>query len=267
VSGVITIITDLGEKGFYLGSVKGAILKEFPKANIIDITKSITHFEISEAVYVLKNSWHHFPEKTVHLVLVENRTITARKILAAEHENHFFVAPDNGILSLFFEERNLKIFEIDKRELNPSNNTLPSRLLMAVTAAKIAAGTSPADIGKLKVDLFRKTSPPPVVTPNSIRGSVIYTDGFSNVITDITQQLFDEVGQNRQFNLFVKRKENERHRSESITLIHKDYSDVPEGEKVFHFNSTGNLVVSINKGKATSLLGLMKDSIINIEFQ
>jgi hypothetical protein len=267
LSPIITIVTDLGEKGYYLGSVKGAILKVLPQANIIDITRHISPFDIGEAVYVLKNSWYHFPEKTVHLILVENRTATLGKILAAEHENHYFVAPDNGIFSLFFEDKNLKIFEVDKKLIQTANQAMPIRLLMAVTAARIAAGSAPADLGKLKIDLYRKTSPLPVVTQNSIRGSVIYIDGFQNVITDITQQLFEQVRQNRRFSIFVKRKESERQREQTTTLIHKDYSDVSEGEKVFHFNSSGHLVISINKGKATSLLGLTKDSIINIEFE
>jgi len=266
LNGVITIITDIGEKGYYLGSVKGTMLKEFPSANIVDITKQISPYEISEAVFVLKNSWYHFPEKTVHLILVENRTITTRRILAAEYENHYFVAPDNGIFSLFFQEQNLKIFEVDKKLVNPDNPLLPSKLLMAKTAAKIASGTDPADIGKIKIDIFKFLGSNPAVNENSIKGSVTFVDGFHNVITNISRELFDSVGKQRAFNIYVKRKPSERN-NDWNSQLHADYSEVPEGEKVFHFNSSGNMVISINKGKASGLLGLTKDSSINIEFQ
>lgn len=266
MSNIVTIITDLGEKGFYLGSVKGTLLSVFPDLHIVDITTSVTPFDISEAVYILRHTWHHFPKNTVHLVIVEDRTITTRRILAAEHEQHYIIAPDNGILSLFFEDKNLKIFEINKRLLHVNHPSLPTRLLMACAAARIASGSTPADLGDLIIKIHQKTSPPPVITPHAIRGSVIYIDSFYNAITNITRDLFEKICHNRPFTIYLKRKENERNRSESNFQIHQDFSDVPEGEKVFHFNSAGNLVISINKGKATSLLGLNKDSIIHIEF-
>jgi S-adenosylmethionine hydrolase len=210
LNGVITIITDIGEKGYYLGSVKGTMLKEYPSVKIIDITTQIAPFEISDAVFVLQNAWYHFPDGTVHLILVENRTITTRKILVAEHENHFFVAPDNGIFSLFFHDKNLKIFEVDKKIVNPNNPTLPSKLLMAMTSAKIASGIPLGDIGNIKIDMFKYSDVVPVVTENSIRGRVVFIDGFYNAITDITLELFNQVSKNRAFNIYVKRKASER---------------------------------------------------------
>jgi S-adenosyl-L-methionine hydrolase (adenosine-forming) len=266
LSGVITIITDIGEKGYYLGSVKGIMLKQFASANIIDITTQITPFSITEAVFVMQNSWMHFPEKTVHLVLVEDRTVTTRKILIAEHENHFFIAPDNGIFGLFFKEENLKIFEADKKEINPDNPLLPSKLLMAMIAGKIASGIPASDLGKLIIDLYKYSDVRPVITENSIRGSIVFIDGFHNAITDISADLFKRIGKNRDFRIIVKRKLSDD-KNEDDSMIHKDYSDVAEGEKVFHFNSAGSIVISINKGKASGLLGISRQSIINIEFR
>ena len=57
---IITLTTDWGTKDYYLASLKGAILKQIPEANIIDVSHDITPFDLSEASYILRNSWRIF---------------------------------------------------------------------------------------------------------------------------------------------------------------------------------------------------------------
>ncbi len=276
MSAVITLITDTGDIDYYIGSVKGAILSECPGAQIIEISKSVKPFHIDEAAYLLKNSWLHFPKGTAHIVLVENRTVTARRILISEHEGHFFVAPDNGIFSLLFEDRNLKIFELDKKIINPENLPMPSRIIMAKAAARLVTGFHIGDLGHLKVDIFRKLEKSPVITDNAIRGSVVYIDAYHNVITNIRKDLFEKQVQQKNFSIALKRLRRIREigyvpelygdgRADHISEINNDYSDVSEGEKLCLFNSNGYLVIAINKGNAAGLLGLDLDSIVQVE--
>src|SRR5207237_837608 len=49
--------------------------------------------------YILSRVWQRFPQGTVHLVVVDPGVGTARRALAAGAAGHFFVAPDNGLLS------------------------------------------------------------------------------------------------------------------------------------------------------------------------
>jgi S-adenosylmethionine hydrolase len=50
-----------------------------------------------------------------------------------------------------------------------------------------------------------------------------------------------------------------------ITSISKSYQDVSEGEMLALFSTSGHLEIAINKGKASSLLGLKMDQSVTVE--
>ncbi len=56
-------------------------------------------------------------------------------------------------------------------------------------------------------------------------------------------------------------------RNESVNKIQKAYGDVPEGEMLALFGSSGLLELAINEGSAKDLLGLRIKDIIRIEFE
>jgi S-adenosylmethionine hydrolase len=51
-----------------------------------------------------------------------------------------------------------------------------------------------------------------------------------------------------------------------VVNISESYSDVPVGEVLCMFNTSGYLEIAINLGKASSLLNLKKDETIHIDF-
>lgn len=259
MNGIITLVTDLKDQDYYLGTVKGTIYSAFGGAKIVDISNTVPHFDVRQAAIMLKNSWKNFPEGTTHLALVEDRAITARRILMAEDSGHYFVSPDNGMFSLLFDELNLKIFELDKSIINPKNNRKPSRLLMALTAAKIALGTNLSELGSLKIDMVKKTFLAVGITDASISGAVVFIDQFNNMITNIMKDDFETIGKGRNFNISIRR-------GNWVNKIYNDFDEVAEGELLCHFNASGNLVVSINKMKSARLTGLQLESPLQIDF-
>jgi len=68
---IITLTTDMGTSGYYVGSVKAAILSKLPTATIIDITHHIRPFHISSAAFVIRNVYNQFPQGTIHIVSVD----------------------------------------------------------------------------------------------------------------------------------------------------------------------------------------------------
>ncbi len=50
---IITLTTDFGLKDHYVGSVKGAILKQLPNVTIVDISHQIEKFNIQDAAFIL----------------------------------------------------------------------------------------------------------------------------------------------------------------------------------------------------------------------
>lgn len=256
---IITLTTDLGDKDIYLAALKGSIYKLLPKVNIVDITNSVAAFNIQQAAFILKNSFHYFPDDTVHLIGIDTVYSGQTKYLAIKYKNHYFVGADNGIFSLMFNEEPDEVFEINiMQDLKFLH--FPLADIFVKTACHLAAGKDINLIGLPVSGIEKKMNLQPVLEKNLIKGMVIYIDSFQNVITNITKDLFNQIQQGRQFVLTFKR-------NESINHLSWHYNEVPEGEKLCLFGISDHLEIAINKGNASGLLGLnLGDSVI-IDFQ
>src|SRR5438046_1390791 len=96
---IITLLTDFGTADSYVGEVKGTLLSRVHGAALFDITHQVPPGDLRAGQYILARAWHRFPQGTVHLVVVDPGVGTTRRALAAGAAGHFFVAPDNGLLS------------------------------------------------------------------------------------------------------------------------------------------------------------------------
>jgi len=263
---IITLTTDMGLKDYYVASVKGSILSELADVNIIDISHQIASFDIAQASFVIKNCYKDFPKGTIHIISISPGNSDETKHLLVENSGHYFIGADNGIFSLLFEKQPDNIFELTIKE-ESNSQCFPTKNVFAKAACHIARGGTPEVIGRRvetykKRQLFRAT-----VEENVIKGTVAYIDGYGNIITNISKDVFSEVGKGREFRIYLTRA------GYMISKIHKQYSDVPEGEKVALFSSSGNLEIAINKGVegsgggANKLFGLKMNDTITIEFK
>lgn len=257
---IITLTTDLGYKDFYQAALKGSILSLLPSVNIIDVTHSISAFNIPQAAFVLKNAFPYFPKGTVHLIGIDSVYNENTRYLAVKYKEHFFVGSDNGIFSLMFEGNQPE--EIVELNIMQDLKFLhfPLTDIFAKASCHIAAGGKLTDIGIPVSGLEEKVNLHPVIEKDTIRGSVIYIDSFQNVITNISKELFSRVQQSRAFTLFFRK-------SESISQLSWHYNEVPEGEKLCLFGISNYLEIAINKGNASGLLGLHLGDIVRVEFR
>ena len=69
---IITLTTDMGDRDYYVGTVKGALLCVNPALNVVDITHRIKPYNIVEASFVLGNSYRNFPEGSIHIISVND---------------------------------------------------------------------------------------------------------------------------------------------------------------------------------------------------
>src|SRR6201994_2587280 len=110
---IITLTTDLGDKDIYQAALKGSILKLIPGVTIVDITHSVAAFNVQQAAFILKNSFHYFPDDTVHLIGIDTVFNTSTRYLAIKYKKHYFVGSDNGIFSLMFNADPDEVVEIN----------------------------------------------------------------------------------------------------------------------------------------------------------
>lgn len=255
---IITLTSDLGVKDHYAAVLKGRLLTGAPQATIIDISHEISPFDIQEAAYVMKNACYYFPAGTVHLVSVHAESRTQVKPVAIAHKGHFFIGMDNGLFSLMWEEHPEKVIALQTQEYMASSFIAKDILVGA--AIQLLNGKQIDAIGTPLGALDTKTYLRPPDNDFLIRANIVYIDRFGNLVTNITRERFEQRRAGREFSINYKR-------NEEIREISSTYNDVPEGERLCLFNSSGYLELAINKGNAHQLLGLNLDNTIQIEFE
>ncbi len=270
---IITLTTDFGHKDHFVGALKGTIYKELSDAKIVDITHTVSPFNIQECAYILKNSYKAFPEGTVHIVGVDSEPTIENQHIAVLVDNHYFISANNGVISLITSEIEAeKVVEINIP--NPIVGSFPVLDIFVKVACHIVRGGKLEVVGKSFDDLKELKEFAPRITNEgkTIVGSVIYIDNYGNVITNIQKSLFEAYRNGRKFEI------NARNRK--INQIHNRYSDIINfdlgknqrkgpGDLLALFNSSDYLELAIYKsdlntvGGASTLLGLdYRDTII-----
>lgn len=274
---LITLTTDFGIKDHFVGAVKGAIYNELPDVIIVDISHLISPFNISETAYILKNAYKSFPEGSIHIIGVDSELNKDMNHIALKLDNHYFICPNNGVISMIASEfRPEKIVEINIHDRVESS--FPVLDVFVKVACHIKRGGTLEVIGKEIEDYKIITDIQPIISSNNdkITGSVIYIDNYGNVITNISQKLFNEIRQGREFELMAGRY--------PFNKIHEKYSDIVnfsipkderryDGNRLAIFNSAGFIEISIYRsnlntvGGASSLLNLNYRDQLTITFK
>ncbi len=257
---VITFISDFGKEDHYVAAVKAAVLRQHVDIPIIDISHTVKPSDIGHAAYLLRSVFADFPEGTVHLCGIDSIGKGLNRLLAVRLASHYFVGPDSGIFSLISDQKPDIIVDVNIGNRVPS--TFPLKDILAAVAAKLAKGANILELGEPVNQVNELFARKLKVTKREIAGNVIRVDRYGNLITNILKSEFEIIHKLNQFTIFsitIGR--------ESVTQIHKTYSDVESGDCFVFFNSNGLLEIGINKGSASELLGLKLDTPIIITFQ
>ncbi len=257
---IITLTTDLGLTDFYLSTIKGSILTQCPDAVIIDVSHQIAKHDVFQASFIIKNAYRSFPAGSIHILGVNPETTIDTTYLAIYADGHYFVGADNGIFSMILDIKPDQIVELNISQ-DSDFLTFPTKDIFVKAACHIARGGTLEVIGRERPNYLEKTMLRPVLDNNTLRGSVIYIDSYQNAFTNITETIFNDAAKGREFNIFFRGSDY------LVNRICESYNEVPEGEKLALFSSTGYLEIAINKGNADELLGLQLNDIVRVEFK
>ncbi|MCV5648545.1 SAM-dependent chlorinase/fluorinase, partial [Escherichia coli] len=75
----ITLLTDFGTADYFVGAMRGVILARNPQAHIHDITHEIPAHDIQAGAFTLLAAYGEFPERTVHVAVVDPGVGSARR--------------------------------------------------------------------------------------------------------------------------------------------------------------------------------------------
>jgi len=252
-SGVITITTDFGHQGPFVGVMKGCILTRFPAARLIDLTHEIVVHWPAEAGFWLARAFGYFPPGTVHVAVVDPGVGTSRDIVAVAAKGHMFLAPDNGLLApIVTRHPEAEIVRLDSQRLGRFGVQRPSatfhgRDIFAPIAAELAAGNCvPADLGPAAEALVPAWVDEPTVEPGTVTGVIITIDHFGNLISNIDGPLLTRFRQPLV------------HAGNHTFPVLRTYGDVRPGDYLALVNSFGVLEIARAEQSAAEGLGLSR---------
>jgi len=259
---IITLTTDFGNNDHFVGAMKGVILDIVPDAQIVDICHAVQAFDVLDGALTISQAYSYFPNRTVHIVVVDPGVGTARRPIVASCDKYHFVAPDNGVLSLVYaREARMHVRHITSEHyfLQPVSNTFHARDIFSPVAAYLAKEVDSLKFGDEVEDFVKFTAPKPkAVDENRLRGVVLKVDRFGNLVTNITPQdapmLFEADAKG--FKIIVGSRE--------ITEIHSAYAEGTPGEVIGILGSMGFLEIAANRGAAAQLTGAGKGSDVSI---
>lgn len=258
-SRVLTLTTDLGHKGPYVASMKGVILSRFAQAVIVDLSHENHPHWPPEAGFWLARTFRDFPPGTVHVAVVDPGVGTGRDVIAAECDDHLFVGPDNGLLfSLFERAKSVRCHRYDPARRERFGWPAPSatfhgRDIFAPLAADLAAGRlRVGDVGSaVDVDALAPAwIDPPTRTSTELRGVVMTTDQFGNVITNIDADMLAT------FDTPVVRVAGHD------VPVRRTYGDARPGEYVALLNAFGVLEIARAESSASTGLGIERGAAV-----
>jgi S-adenosylmethionine hydrolase len=256
--GVITLTTDFGHKGPYVASMKGVMLSRFAGARIVDLTHEIVVHWPAEAGFWLERSYRYFPRGTVHVAVVDPGVGTERHIIAAEHDEHVFIAPDNGLLTPLLSRsesivHNVDLAKLGKLGLAEPSATFHGRDIFAPITAEIAAGRAKvADLGPTAKELVPSWVEEPTVSEEKVEGVVITVDNFGNAITNIDDRLLER------FEKPIV------HVSGRDIRFFRTYADVTPGDYLSMINSFGVLEIARSERSAADGLGVERGAPVTV---
>ena len=259
---LVTFTTDFGTADHYVGTMKGVVLGINPEARIADVCNSVQSFDILDGALTIAQAYSYFPSGTVHVVIVDPGVGSSRRPILVNVQKHYFVAPDNGVLSLIYErEQSVSVRHITAEHyfLQPVSQTFHGRDIFAAVAGHLSKGVDVDKFGDEITDFVRFAAPRP--KPNGaaeMKGIVIKVDKFGNLITNFrpsdVPQLF--AGVSAPLRMRVGKMD--------VSGIKSSYAEGAPGEVFAIVGSSDFIEIVTNRGSAARLCSADKGAEVSL---
>ncbi len=258
---IITLTTDYGTSDHFVGAMKGVILNINPDAEIVDITHRVMPYDILDGALAIGQAYRYFPRRSIHVVVVDPGVGTQRRPILVSGDQHYFVAPDNGVLSMVFErESSLAVRHITATHyfLHPVSNTFHGRDVFASAAAWLSKNSLLDSFGEEIHDFVRFSLPKAKVEGTIVKGVVLRVDTFGNLITNLTSEDVHSIVQpGAAFKLRIGNSE--------VSKFVQTFAQGAAGEPCALLGSSGYLEITVNHGNAARTLSAQRGAEISVE--
>ena len=252
----LVLLTDFGTQDGAVSAMKGVAYSVSQDLLISDLSHE--NPSIFVGAYRLYQAEQFWPKDTVFVAVVDPGVGTQRlSVVLKTRTGHYFVAPNNGLLTLVAERDGIEgLREIDesvnRRKGSEESYTFHGRDVFAYTGARLAAGVisfeqvGPALEPQRLVSIsYRK----PERAGHKVKGIIPVLDvQFGNVWTNIPKPLFDELHLALGAPVRVRIFHDDRLIDDEIVPYRRTFGEVAAGKPLVYVNSLMNLAVALNQG-------------------
>jgi S-adenosylmethionine hydrolase len=260
---IITLTTDYGTADHLVGTVKGVILKIQPEAQIVDINHNVVAYDVLDGALAIGSAYSYFPAKTVHIVVVDPGVGTPRRPILVSAGNQYFIAPDNGVLSLIYEREDpfvVRHINAEHYFLRPISPTFHGRDVFAPVAAWLSKNWQTEAFGEVIDEFTRFALPRPKTEAKELRGAVLRVDNFGNLMSNILpSDLPESMRQPGAIKMSVAGK--------PVGKLVETFADGPQSEPVALVGSAGFIEIAINRKSAAKALGAGRGAEVVIQLK
>ena len=249
---IVTLSTDFHYNDLIVGAMKGQILSLNPELNIVDIFHDFSSQNYAHIAYVCKNAFKHFPENSIHVIMIDLFRRPPTHLLISEYKKQYFITPDNGIITMILNNEIEQVVKFDFKK--NTHTTTDITAVVAKIINELSKGKYIRQIGKQIPEIIEMYPMLPAAGSDWIEGQIIFIDNNGNAIVNITRQEFEQYGKGRKYTILFGR--NER-----IVRIASNYSSTSQGNILAWFNSADHLELSMNMGGVAGLFGLQDISL------
>jgi S-adenosylmethionine hydrolase len=235
--GVVSFLTDFGVGDPWVGQMHGQVLRADNQANVVDLAHGVPAQDVSVGAVWWATAIDRFPIGTVHVGVVDPGVGTSRRVIVAVAGGCYWVAPDNGLLSLVLErlgEAEIRAVELERLGLPAPSATFHGRDVFAPIAGLLVARR----FG------FRALGPriDDPLTIDVLDGAprVVFRDRFGNLVTNLGRKQIEGA---TAVEIHGRR-----------VPIQRTYADVEPGEFLAVINSFDLLEVANRDGHAAEML-------------
>lgn len=257
MSAALVLQSDFGLSDGAVSAMYGVARSVDSSISIFDLTHDIPPYNIWEASYRLMQTIIYWPEGTIFVSIVDPGVGSDRKSLVVKTaSNHYIVTPDNGTLTHI----DYSIGILDARVIDEKLNRLPrsgashtfhGRDIYAYTGARLASkAISFSEVGPAyrKDSIIKLPLHQARITNGLVTGLIDILDiRFGNVWTNISRELFQQLGIQYGDELKVTIENQSKMRYSHNMAYGRSFADIPVGEPLVYINSIDNIALAINQ--------------------
>jgi S-adenosylmethionine hydrolase len=251
----LVLLTDFGTQDGAVSAMKGVAYSVSQDLLISDLSHE--NPSIFDGAYRLYQAEQFWPAGTVFVAVVDPGVGTPRlSVVLKTRTGHYFVGPDNGLLSLVAERDGIEGLrqideKVNRRPGSDESHTFHGRDVFVYTGARLAAGVisfeqvGPAIPAQQLISIpFRKAQR----SGNTLSGIVPVLDiQFGNVWTNIPKSLFDQLGIKLGDPVHVKILHRDTVVADESIPYQRTFGEVALGKPLVYINSLLNVAVALNQ--------------------